>query len=490
MTPSPDRLRIAWGWIVAAVVLGAAAGALDLVEREVQGPLLVLMASAFVLALSRRAPAWAIGVGASLGLPLAHTVTMLWGGEAPAWGMLIALVPTTFAAYAGAFAGQRIAAAAQGVPRSPMADAGDREPWRRRPANSSWLLVAALASCTAVGVVPVYGTLIARGQPVAWWVATWWQIVMFVGWVGILPGILALRRRISGQEGAITPGQLAVHLTVVVAGSALHAVVIIALTRLLFVPLGTVSFGAAIGWAFTAYLPLDALAYALVLALAHASDRDRRERAAHEHALALAGQLDHARLTALEAQIAPHFLFNALNAAVVLVKRGPAEQAATVLNDLAELLRYVLDDTSHTVRLDDELTFLARYLSIEQVRFGDRLRYHVDASSDARRALVPRFVLQPLVENAVRHGVAKQLRGGEITVTARLEGDVLHLTIQDDGPGLGKPASQGIGLANTTARLASLYGTRGSLVLRDRTGGGCVAEVRLPLSIESEVRSA
>ena len=491
MPETPNGRPIAWRWLVAALVLGAAAGALDLVEREVQGPLLVLMVSAFVVALPRRAPTWAVGLAASLGLPLAHAVAAIRGGEPPSWGMLIAVLPTLLAAYAGAFTSRLVETAARGIPRDRRAaDAADDRPWIRRPANSSWLLLAAVATSAVVGVVPVYGTLIARAQPVAWWVATWWQVVAFVAWVAFLPAVLAIRRRIGSEEAAITPGQLAVHLGVVLAGAAIYSVLIVALTRVLFVPLGAATFGVAVAWAFTAYLPLDALTYALVLALAHASDRDRRERVAREQADQLSAQLDRARLTALEAQIRPHFLFNALNATVALVRRGPADQAATVLTGLADLLRYVLDDTSQTVRLEDELTFVARYLAIEQVRLGDRLRWRVDASVNARRALVPRLLLQPLAENAVQHGVGKQLRGGEIVITARCENDVLRLTVADDGPGVASPPGEGIGLANTRARIHSLFGNRGALELRARADGGCVAEVALPISIESAARSA
>ena len=122
MPETPNGRPIAWGWLVAALVLGAAAGALDLVEREVQGPLLVLMASAFVVALPRRAPAWAVGLAASLGLPLAHAVAAIRGGEPPSWGMLLAVLPTLFAAYAGAFASRLVETAARGIPRDAKLD--------------------------------------------------------------------------------------------------------------------------------------------------------------------------------------------------------------------------------------------------------------------------------------------------------------------------------------------------------------------------------
>ena len=495
MTDLLRSARNAWGWLVAAFVLGAGAGALDLVEREVQGPLLILMTSAFIVAIPRRAPAWAISVATWLALPLVHLIASLRGGESPSWGMLVALPPTLLAAYAGAVAGRAIAGSAATVPRDSLGKEAVKAPWHRRPAESTTLLLATLAVGAVAGVVPVYGTLVARQQPVAWWVATWWQVATFVGWVALLPAILALRKRLGGAEGGITSAQLLSHLAIVLVGATLHAVVIIALTRALFVPLGVASASLAIRWAFTAYLPLDALAYSLVLALAHASDRDRRERLAYQHAAALAAQLDRARLTALEAQIRPHFLFNALNAAVVLVRHGPSDQAVTVLTGLAELLRYVMDDASATVSLGDELSFVEGYLAIEQVRLGDRLRWRVDASRDARQTLVPRLLLQPLVENAVRHGIGRQLRGGEISVLATCEGDALRVAVTDDGAGAASTDPEegdgrGIGLTNTRARLATMYRGRATLDFRQRPGGGSVVEVTLPRTIETEARSA
>ena len=470
MTEVSHSLRRTWPALVAALVLGTGAGALDVGARNVQGPLLILMAAAFVVGITRRAPAWTIGLLVSLGLLIAHAIAALAGAEGPSWGMLIALAPVTVAAYAGSLAGALIDRAGLGIPF-------------RAPGYSSMLLLAGLGGCAVAGVVPVYGSLIARAQPVAWWVATWWQIATFVAWVALLPLVLAVHKRSAAPDGSMTLAQLAVHVAIVVPGAAVHALSIVALTRLLFVPLGAASFSVATGWAFTAYLPLDALAYTVVLALAHASDHERRERAAR-------AELDRARLTALEAQIRPHFLFNALNSAVVLAKQGPSELAASVLTGLAEMLRYVLDESTSTVTLEQELEFIARYLAIEQVRLGDRLQWRADASDDARRMRVPRLLLQPLVENAVIHGVANRLHGGEILVTARNQGELLHLTIEDNGPGAAEVTRNGIGIANTRARLTALYGRGGTLELRPRPGGGCVVEVVVPHVAERAARSA
>jgi len=364
------------------------------------------------------------------------------------------------------------------------------------------LLFSSLLGCAVVGAVPVYATLLARGQPVAWWVTTWWQITTLAGWAMLAPLILALRRRFAVLSGAddgtpITMVELAAHAGIITIAALAHSAILVMFTRLLFVPLGVATTLSAIGWAFAAYFLLDALAYVLIFALAHASDIERRAREASRRTALLVAQLDQSRLVALRAQLRPHFLFNALNAAVVLVRRGDAE-AATVLTGLAELLRYVLDDGEEMVSLDEELTFAGRYLAIEQVRVGERLRFAIDAAADVRIALVPRLMLQPIVENAVRHGIAKQLRPGEIRVRATRAQETLILCVEDDGPGPGALAAAGaerdvragIGLSNTRARLESLFGASASVTLRAREGGGAVTEILLPYLTEHRARSA
>ena len=190
-----------------------------------------------------------------------------------------------------------------------------------------------------------------------------------------------------------------------------------------------------------------------------------------------------ARLTALRAQLNPHFLFNSLNAITVLVRDGNTEAAGRMLELLSDVLRQVLrTESTHETTLAAELEFLERYLAIEQVRFSDRLRPLVEIAPGIGGAAVPRFLLQPLVENALRHGIARRADAGVLQVRARREGSELILTVEDDGPGLALAGAGagGVGLANTRARLAALYGERASLEIGNAAGGGVVATVRLP----------
>jgi len=200
-------------------------------------------------------------------------------------------------------------------------------------------------------------------------------------------------------------------------------------------------------------------------------------------AVRLAAQLAEARLGALRMQLNPHFLFNSLNAITVLVRDQNTAAAARMLELLSGVLRQVLRaEEAHETTLAAELDFLERYLAIEQVRFSDRLRPRIEVDPAIARALVPRFVLQPLVENALRHGIARRADSGALTIRAHRESGDLVLTVQDDGPGLtpGTESAGGVGLANTRARLNVLYGERASLDISDASGGGVVATVRLP----------
>ncbi len=182
-------------------------------------------------------------------------------------------------------------------------------------------------------------------------------------------------------------------------------------------------------------------------------------------------------------QLNPHFLFNSLNAITVLVRDHNTAAASQTLELLSDLLRQVLrTDETHETTLSRKLQFLERYLAIEQVRFSDRLRPRFEIDPTVAQAAVPRFLLQPLVENALRHGIAQRADAGLVKVSARREGNELVLTVRDDGAGLSSmpDTGSGVGLSNTRARLAALYGGTATLEITNAEGGGVVATVRLP----------
>ena len=220
--------------------------------------------------------------------------------------------------------------------------------------------------------------------------------------------------------------------------------------------------------------------YAMIVAgiLAVRSNRELRDR--QVEASQLAEQLAQAQLQALRMQIHPHFLFNALNAVNMLIRAGDKTRAVQAVTGLSELLRHVVDGAPlQEVRLQDEVGFLERYLNIEQLRFGERLQVIKRIDAEAARALVPNLVLQPIVENAIRHGIAEKTNSGRIEISAVRENGSLVMTVKDDGAGIGRHV-EGVGLSNTRARLQRLYGDAHRLHVEPAPEGGTIATVRIP----------
>jgi two-component system LytT family sensor kinase len=197
----------------------------------------------------------------------------------------------------------------------------------------------------------------------------------------------------------------------------------------------------------------------------------------------LESQLVRAQLSALKMQLQPHFLFNTLNAITVLVRQQKSKDAEQMLGHLSDLLRGVLDDVdAQEVSLRRELEYLQLYLAIEQVRFPDRLRVEISADSATQEACVPQFILQPIVENAIRHGIGRSSSAGLIQIRASKINATVELQVEDDGPGLSPIDSrdEGVGLANTRARLQQLYGNDARLEIEDCCRGGVIVTMSIP----------
>ena len=189
-------------------------------------------------------------------------------------------------------------------------------------------------------------------------------------------------------------------------------------------------------------------------------------------------QLTEARLQALRNQLRPHFLFNTLHAISTLMG-SDVKETRRMMALLGELLRISLEQDEQEVPLEQELQVLDLYLSIEQIRFQDRLRVEKDVAADTLQALVPHFVLQPIVENAIRHGIGTLSSAGTVEIRAQTENGSLQLSVLDDGPGSAGPVD-GVGLANLRARLAELYGDACALELASTGGRGFRATVTIP----------
>ena len=199
----------------------------------------------------------------------------------------------------------------------------------------------------------------------------------------------------------------------------------------------------------------------------------------------LSGQLAQAQLQALRMQLHPHFLFNTLNAISTLVHKDP-EAADGMIAQLSDLLRVTLENIGvHEVPLAQELQFLERYLEIERTRFQDRLTVRMDIQPETLDAGTPYLILQPIVENAIRHGIATRSSPGNVTVRSKRDGNLLVLEVIDDGPGF--PAApvlrNGVGLSSTRERLEKQYGTQHRFECRNAEGGGVLVRLAFPFRV-------
>jgi len=229
---------------------------------------------------------------------------------------------------------------------------------------------------------------------------------------------------------------------------------------------------------------IDMAYYWAVLAFGYSLEIYQRYKNEELKSAQLEARLVETELKALREQLRPHFLFNTMNTIAVLVREGKNDEAVNLIARLSTLLRMSLDNTRvHEVTLRQEMDFLERYIDIQKARFSDRLQVDINIEPGAMEARIPNLILQPIVENAILHGVAPKSGPGRVTVSGRITAGQLHLEVSDDGPGLGdgsKRAKEGIGLSNTRERLAKIYGAQGHLSLRSEAGRGVSVLIILP----------
>jgi two-component system LytT family sensor kinase len=347
---------------------------------------------------------------------------------------------------------------------------------RSRPwliASAAWLgpaILAAFRECVRARLA---------GTPVAWRLVLWeggdWLV-----YAAFTPLVFLLAERYPFGPGKLWKA-FPLHFLASLVFCASWAIIGVLLRSLLVPRTADDWFPSPLQWFLTS-LPFGFAVYFAVVATEHAFRFLLESRQSETHAALLAAQLAEARLQALRMQLNPHFLFNSLNTILVMVRDGDDRRAAASIERLAGVLRRILKvDQAHEVPLADEIEFLEQYLTIEETRFSDRLRPRFDVPRAVRKAAVPELILQPLVENALRHGIGRRTESGALTISARRDGDDLVLVVQDDGAGL--PAAgfrEGVGLANSRERLATLYGNRARLELLPGDHGGAMAVIRLP----------
>jgi two-component system, LytTR family, sensor kinase len=328
------------------------------------------------------------------------------------------------------------------------------------------------------------------GHPVSWWDAAQYPILTYATWTVLTPAILYFCERVRRRRWKAIYWA-AVHSAFAVVTLLLIAVVSIPFTTaegdLANVPRASWHFVSVLFWQSVAW---NLWMYWVIVGIFYGLDYYFGERDARIRAAQLEGQLAKAELEVLKSQLQPHFLFNTLNLISSLVHTDAAS-ADDMIGDLGSLLRLSLrSEGAQEVSLAEEMSALELYLNIQRQRFQDTLKVEIEMDPKTLGARVPHLILQPLVENAFRHGISKRVGAGVIRIESRNGDGVLRVRISDNGPGMvAETASVGIGLANTRARLARLYGSRGALHLENSAQGFSV-ELQFPLMLAREGNGA
>lgn len=338
---------------------------------------------------------------------------------------------------------------------------------------AAWVLIGALLATQAWISRAMRGEPLALGHALAIWLS----------WAGIWALLTPIALHLVARFPLERPHPVRAAALHVVAGFvfaavnlALFAVIAPGLDAVSVEPTWVNTFSRLLGSTLLLNVPV----YWLIVGGAHAARMARRSRAREQRALRLEAQLVEARLLVLRAQLEPHFLFNALNTVSVLM-REDVDAADRVLLLLSDLLRRALDSsTTSEIELRQEVAFLEAYLALEKVRHADRLSYRLDIAPQALGLRVPSLILQPLVENAVRHGLRAGRVGGAIEIVAAVHDGTLQLTVRDNGPGMAADARDGVGLSNTRSRLQLIYGHRHAFELTAAPGGGLLARIDIP----------
>jgi len=347
----------------------------------------------------------------------------------------------------------------------------------------SFVLWTVLAFLSAAGSHVYIASI--RG-PESWAQLLTWEITVGFIWSLLTPPVYALARRFNFDRSnwqLMLPLHLAISITLTFLAACL-----------------IVSIEPFITWTPEAHLPflphvlarafMDLQRYWYIVLITAAISYYGKYRERELQSSQLEAQLTLAQLELLKSQLEPHFLFNTLNSIAALARQD-GEAAENMTLQLADLLRFSLDAMGvHEVPLSRELTLLQKYIDIQQMRFQDRLHVEMDIAPSTLSALVPNMILQPLVENAIRHGISPRRAPGQVRVASRVVFDELWLEIADDGIGLtrydGSIPPEGVGLRNTRARLQQLYNSEHRLILEDAPGGGCVVKIHIPFRTYSE----
>ncbi len=357
-----------------------------------------------------------------------------------------------------------------------------------RPLSGRLLRIAMILSFwTLVGLAfasQFYLSSTLLGRSVTWSQAISYSLGDWYVWALLSGPILALARRFpaDGGERWRTAG---IHLAAAIVCSLVYVALraLVGQLHSLWID-EPVTFLEVFRPLLVKTFPFNLLIYGVIVSVSHAIDYYRKYHERTVHALELEKHLTEARLQSLLRQLKPHFLFNTLNGIASLM-HSDVNAADKMLVRLSELLRITMNHRGQpltTVR--DEVAFIGKYLEIERIRFRDRLTVEIDVEPTALEVPVPSLILQPMVENAIRHGIEPRQRPGHIEVRVRCEGDMLSILVADNGVGQppGGFTREGIGVGNTRARLREIYGDAHRFELANREGGGLEVRLSLPIT--------
>ena len=350
-----------------------------------------------------------------------------------------------------------------------------------------WATPAIIVGAALLGALleagQVYLGNASLGRPIAWSNALVRTLPSWLLLAALTPGILWVADHFR-LERPMLHRSIPVHAVAAVLFTLLHLGGTVVMGAIRTGDYGFMTIG--LRKMMTTYFALDVISYAAIVGARHALRYRREARQRELAASRLEASLTEAKLQALRGQLNPHFLFNTLNAISVMALKGEQENVVQMLGSLSDLLRVSIDERMpQEVPLADELDFLDRYLEIQRIRFADRLTVRREIDPSALDAMVPSMLLQPIVENAMVHGITPTRGPGELGLRVVRENGTLTLEVSDTGPGFttpnAAPGERGIGLSNTRQRLEQMYGARYALTLGRATGGGGLVTISIPL---------
>lgn len=354
--------------------------------------------------------------------------------------------------------------------------------------SAGWILLAFVFS----GLLYISNRQANPNTPTEWKSVFLWQAIIY-GWAILSPLIVIFAKRFRFEQRSwwrVLPAHLAAAAVFLL----LHTAIFV-LFYMLVDPVSVAEGGSVLAHTWRLTLrnwTIDLPTYCFLLSTIYVVDFYRRYQAEQLNSLELKAALANSQLEALKMQIHPHFLFNTLNSISALI-HDDARAADRMVARLGDFLRLTLENSGdREVSLKQEMDFVDRYLEIESVRFQDRLIVERDIEPETLAAQVPNLILQPIIENAIKHGISRQTETGHLIISARRAGDKLQIRVEDSGPGLqphnadGDGKTGGIGLANTRARLAHLYGENYGFEIKNAVPHGLIVSLEIPFSTKTK----